>query len=238
MFLFSLILIQVFIFAGFIFLFRNIFSRNVVSATKHLEELNQDYLKKTQEADRQLEEVKLKAQEILTGAKQEAENSLSQIIKGAEEEKDNLLKQAQAQAEEVMQRAEKSKQLLLSEMEGRISSEAVVKACQLIQDTLPEQFKKEVHQHWIQELIKGELGSMERLQLPEETEEIKIASAFALTEEQRKALSKKLKEAVGRDFKLKEEIDQKIVAGVVITIGSLVLDGSLKNRIQEKSRNA
>jgi len=31
-------------------------------------------------------------------------------------------------------------------------------------------------------------------------------------------------------------VDPKVVAGIVITIGSLVLDGSFKNKIQEKAR--
>jgi len=51
-------------------------------------------------------------------------------------------------------------------------------------------------------------------------------------------LSKKLKSLLSTDIPIKEEVDPRIVAGMVIHIGSLVLDGSLKNKIQEKARDA
>ena len=63
-----------------------------------------------------------------------------------------------------------------------------------------------------------------------------IKSAFPLSDKQQNSLSKKLKEALGKDIEIKEESDPSVVAGLVIILGSLVLDGSLKNKIQEKAR--
>ncbi len=42
----SLIVLQVLIFGGLILVLRKILTQNVVLATKHLDELNQDYTKK------------------------------------------------------------------------------------------------------------------------------------------------------------------------------------------------
>ena len=231
MLILSLILFQIFIFIGLIFIFRRMMTKNVISATKHIEELNQDYAKKEQEINRQLEEVKLKSQSILKEAQDEAEKLKIQIIKEAESERDKIIGQARAQSAEIIQQADKSRQSLLQEVEERIEKEAINKACQLLQDTLPEQFKQNVHTHWVGELIKDGFNSIEQLRIPQDLQEVKITSAFSLSGEQHKILLKKLKDIFGRDITLKEEIDPGVVAGLIISIGSLVLDGSLRNKI-------
>lgn len=233
----SLILLQLLIFSGLIFMFRRIMTQNVVSATKHLEELDNDYTKKEKDITRQLEEVKQKSRELMLKSQEEAEGLKTQVIKETEEERNKILHEARTQGEEMMHQAEKSRQALISELEERINKEAVHKAIESIQNILPEQFKKEVHTHWVEEQIEKGFVHLERLRIPQDIQEIKINSAFGLTEEQRKILSKKLKDVLGREIRLKEEVEPKVIAGLIITIGSLVLDGSLKNRIQEQAKN-
>lgn len=234
----SLVLFQVFIFAGLIFVLRHMLTKNVTDATKHLEELNQGYTKKEQEVNLQLEDVRVKSQNILKEAQEEVEKLKAQIIKEAESERDKILNQARAQNDTIIQQAEKSRQALISELEERIERESVNKACELMQVTLPEQFKQDVHLHWVEELLENGFSKLEHLQLPKDIQEIKITTAFPLTEEQRKDLSKKLKDVLGYETVLKEEIEPKAIAGLIITIGSLILDGSLKNKIQEKTKGA
>jgi len=236
MLIISLVLLQLIIFAGLIFFFKRILDRNVVSATRHLEELNQNYERKDNEVNRLLGEAKQKSEETVTKARQEAEREKSEILKKAEAERDKILGQARTQGEDIMQQADKSRQLLISELGERISKEAIDKACELIQNNLPEQFKRGVHSQWTEELIDESFDQLKHLQIPEEVKEIRITSAFPLNEEQRKSLSKRIKQLLNREVTLKEETDPKIVAGLVVVIGSLVLDGSLKNRIQEQTK--
>jgi len=238
MLIISLVLFQIFIFAGLIFVLRRMLTKNVTDATRHLEELNQDYTKKEEEVNRQLEDTRVKSQNILKEAQEEAAKLRAQITKEAESERDKILEQARTQNDTIIQQAEKSRQALISELEERIERESVNKACELMQVTLPEQFKQDVHLHWVEELIGNGFSKLEHLQLPEDIQEIKITTAFPLTEEQRKDLSKKLKDVLGYETVLKEEIEPKVIAGLIITIGSLVLDGSLKNKIQEKTKGA
>lgn len=237
MLLLSFALLILIIFIILIVVFRQVLNQNVIVATKHLEELNEDYDKKQKEIDRRLEEANRTAKELVVKAQEEAEKEKSRIIKETEAERDKILKEARAGSEEIIQQADKSRQLLLSELDERVAKEAVNKACELIQRTLPEQFKRDIHSQWIKELAEASLNQMSRLHLPEEVQEVKITSAFSLREEERRSLSKKLKELLGKDVTLKEEVDSNIVAGLIVTIGSLVLDGSLKNKIQEQAED-
>lgn len=232
----SLIILQVLIFAGLIFMLRKIMTQNVVSATRHIEELNQDYLKKEEEVTRRLSEVQLQAEEMLNKARKEADDYKAEITRQTEAQRQEIIKQARQQGDEIIQQAEKSRQALLSELDERISKEAINKACELIQYAIPDKFKLDVHTHWVEELIENDFGRFQNLRLPEDIQEVKIITAFSLSEQQRKALSRKIKEVFNRDISLKEEVDPKVCAGLIITMGSLVLDGSLRNKVQEKAK--
>ena len=233
----SMVVMMVVIFGALILVLRKVLSQNVSLATRHLEELNDDYAKKEADLKRQLEDVRQKSEEIIRKAQEEAQQSKAQLMKEAEAQKVKLLQETHTQAEELMQQADKSRQMLLDEIKDRIAREAVDKACELIQETLPEQFKLKVHEHWMEELMESGFAQLERLKIPEDIKEVKIISAFALNEGQRKNLTRKLKDALNKDISLKEEIDPRVVAGFIIHIGSLVLDGSLKHKIQERARN-
>lgn len=233
----SMLIMMVVIFGALILVLRKVLSQNVSLATRHLEELNDDYAKKEADLKRQLEDVRQKSEEIIRKAQEEAAQAKAQLMKDAEAQKAKLLQETHTQAEELMQQADKSRQMLLDEIKGRIAKEAVDKACELIQETLPEQFKLKVHEHWMEELMESGFAQLERLKVPEDIKEVKITCAFALNEGQRKNLTRKLKEALGRDMTLKEEVNPRVVAGFIIHIGSLVLDGSLKHKIQERARN-
>lgn len=234
--LLTTILLLVLFFVGLIFILRRILTQNVASATQHLEELNRDYLKKEETVNKLLEDTKQKSEELLTRSQKEADAFKVKTIQEAQEERERILKGARQQSEEMIQQAENARQQLLLEMEQRIAKEAVQRAVELIQLTLPEEFKRMVHRQWVEDLIESGFFQAERLHLPQELSEVKVVSAFALQEEQRKKISKKLKEVLGRDIDLREEVDPRLIAGLVITLGSLVLEGSFKNKIQEKVR--
>ncbi|MCQ9205870.1 MAG: F0F1 ATP synthase subunit delta [Omnitrophica bacterium] len=231
-----LVLFLVSIFAVLIFILRKILTKNVISATTHLEELNQDYSQKEKEINRRLEESKQKSAELLAVAEKEIQAQKIQIIKDAQDERDRILNEARTQSEEVLQKAEKSRQLLISELDKRIAQEAINRACELVQDNLPQEVKEDVHLRWVQELIESGFTQIDRLHIPKDLKEVKISSAFALNPQQKKDLAKKLKELLKHEVTLKEQVNPKIVAGIIVSIGSLVLDGSFRNKIKLKAK--
>lgn len=233
----SLILLLVIIFGVLIFMLRNIMNKNVVQATSHLEELNQDYMKKEGEINARLQDIKSQSEKIIKDALEEAQKTKIQIITEAQTEKENILKAARTKAEEMIQQADKSRQLLLSEINERIEAQAIDKACELIEYSLPQELKLAVHSRWLDELIGGGFNGLENLRIPKDLGEVKVTSAFKLDEKQHKSLSRKLKDVLGRELDIKEDVDSKVVAGVVISLGSTVLDGTLKNKIQERVKS-
>lgn len=234
----SLVVLQILIFAALIFFFRKVMTQNVTMATKHLDELSQDYTKKEKDVERILQEANIKAQEILSKAQEEASQLKVDIIKHAEEERDKIVGNARGQGEEIIKQADKSRLQLIAEIDQRIEKGAILKACELIGQTLPEEFKRQVHGRWVEDLLAAEMAQLSSMHIPAELKTVVVTSAFNLTDEQRRQLAKKIKDSLRRELEIKEETDSRLVAGLVLSFGSLVLDGSLKNKIEEQAKRS
>ena len=232
----SFIIFIIVVFAVLVFMLRKIMTQNIISATQHIDELNQDYTKKDEDINRRWEEVKKQAEGIIRQAQEEGEKTKTELIKGAEAEKEQILKTARAKCEEMVQQAERSCQVLLSEIEARIAKEAMNKAVGLIHDVLPDKFKQSVHNERVDGLIANGFSHLNNVSIPDNVSEILIVAAFPLTGIQRQGLIQKLSSVLNRPITLKEEVEPKLIAGLIITIASLVFDGTLKNKIMEKAR--
>lgn len=231
----GLIVLQVIIFVALIIVFRRVMSKNVTLATSHLEELNEEYTKKEQEVEARLQEVQSQAQQILQQAQVQAETAKEQIVKSAQQEKDALIQQARSEAQDIMHQADKARQQLLNELEERISRQAVKKACVLLGDSLPPDFKQEVHARWVKDLLESGFHDTAHLKLPENEKQITVVSAFDLTPADTALISRKLGERFGKEVKITTETDAGLIAGLLIRIGSIVLDGSLQHKIRENA---
>ncbi|MFA5147369.1 MAG: F0F1 ATP synthase subunit delta [Candidatus Omnitrophota bacterium] len=234
----SLIFFQVLIFVGMIFVLKRIMTQNVVLATKHLEEMNQEYVKKEELVARQLEEAKEESQSMINKARQEAETMKSKIVNDASAESEKAINEARKKSSEIISQADKTREHLILEIDDRVAKSAIDKAAELIHRTLPDKFRKGIHSQWVRDLIDNGFSSVERLNIQKDIKDVRIVSAFEIESDERRDLVKKIKSILGREAEMKEEVDPKIVAGIVIRIGNLVLDGSLKNKIQEQAKNA
>jgi F-type H+-transporting ATPase subunit delta len=58
-----------------------------------------------------------------------------------------------------------------------------------------------------------------------------VTAAHALTDEQRHALAARLKAGIGRDVALNITVDPAILGGLVVRVGSRMIDSSLKTRL-------
>ena len=65
----------------------------------------------------------------------------------------------------------------------------------------------------------------------EETADVTISSAFALTDEQSKLLQDKLTKRFGRKVVMSTEVDPSLKAGVIVRYGDTVIDGSARGRL-------
>jgi len=211
--------------------------QNVTRATSRLDKLSENYTKKEEEANRRLDEAQERSGQILDEANKEAEDIKARASEETQEEKERVLKEARLQSEQIIQQANKTRDFLMGEMDKKIQEAAVREACDLIREVIPDEIRKETHSRRLKELLVGGLESLENVSLPDTAREVRVASAYELTEEERYILGRELRKMVGDDIEIKEETDSGLIAGFSIAAGGVVIDGSLRHSIQEAAKN-
>lgn len=58
-----------------------------------------------------------------------------------------------------------------------------------------------------------------------------VTSAVALTDKQREALSGALKSVIGKDVAISEKVDASILGGLIVKVGSRLVDASLRTKL-------
>ncbi|MHB0914191.1 MAG: ATP synthase F1 subunit delta [Thermoleophilia bacterium] len=74
-----------------------------------------------------------------------------------------------------------------------------------------------------QKLVKKEQGLIE----------VEITSAIELPEEARAKIRKRIEDATSRKVEVSEIIDENIIGGLVLRFGDIIVDGSLKSRLEQ-----
>lgn len=58
-----------------------------------------------------------------------------------------------------------------------------------------------------------------------------VQSAKALSSEQSKALAETLKSSVGKDVKIKATVDESLIGGLIVKVGSKMIDTSIRSKL-------
>ncbi|MBU1044985.1 MAG: F0F1 ATP synthase subunit delta [Candidatus Omnitrophica bacterium] len=229
----SFILLQIFIFGGLAFFLKHLLTRNVTSATSHLQGMIKENTDKQEEMQKKIEQAEKEYTAKIKKAKDEAEQIEKQCRKEIEQERDKIITQAHVQSEELMTRAKKTCETIVAEMNKNVNDKAVERAAELICKVLPEKNCRDIHEEWVRSLINQGLNSLDRLRIPNDVSQVEVITAFALTEQEKADLHKHLVDHLDLDLSIEANVQPEIVAGIIINIGTLVLDGSFANKIRE-----
>jgi len=69
----------------------------------------------------------------------------------------------------------------------------------------------------------------------ENTADVTVTSAFALSDEQEDVLAKQLAEKLGARINIRTEVDAALIGGVIIRTGDLVIDASVRGKLAKLS---
>jgi len=233
MFIFSLILLMVFIFGGLAFFLRHLLTRNISSATSHLQRMLKDTEGKEEKIKKKIEEAEKQCKEILEKAEKEAFDLKEKAVKDMNEERDKIIEEAHRQSDELIERAHKTCDAIKQELEENIKKQAIDFAEILACRAIPENLKNDMHIIWLDSLIANGIEGLDRLTIPRELHELQLHTAFALTDEQRTQLKSKLEEILERELEIKEEVNPELVAGVIIKMGNLEFNGSFSVSVKD-----
>ncbi|MCP4650260.1 MAG: hypothetical protein GY853_09315 [PVC group bacterium] len=232
MFIVSLILLLVITSGGLFFLLRHLLTRNVTDATSHMQRMIKGYSEKEEEVKKKLEEADQQYQDALKNAKNEIEELKDKFKKESDEEKELILSQAHRESEILLTKARNSCEAMKKEMEKTINNRAIEHSGELICKVMSGDVRKMLHDMWAEALLSSNFAELERMRIPEDVSKAEISSAIALTKTQKETIEKSLKKKLKREIEMSEKVNPDMVAGIIIKLGNLVLDGSFASKVK------
>ncbi len=231
-------ILLVLVFVGLVVALRHLMGRYTATTTAHLQGLSQDYLRKQEELKKRLEEAERHYHEQLAKTQEEAQGLKTQALNEADLARQQSLEQARQEAERIVQQAIQVRDALQQDATKRVETRAIERACELVQAVLPCALREAVQAAWLDELLENGALSKEQLTIREPVRDAHVVSAVALSAGQRKRLHDRLQAVTQQELTLHESVDPALVAGLTVTLGHLVMDGSLASKLREAAQHA
>jgi len=231
--LIQLIIIQVITFCILIFVLRLLFYRQLRASLARLKTLHEENLAQEEELKKNTELLQKKKEEELAKAKQEAERIINDARERAAKLASGMETQAKEQADKILSKAAQQAEQSERDFALRSQEEAIQISLKIFKIVFAED-DMVLLQH---QLVAGFIDELEKL--PDEKFTIregplKISCPLALSPEEKNKLTRVLSEKLkNRQADIVETINPDIISGIIIQIGSFVIDGSLKNKLSK-----
>lgn len=229
--LIQLLILQFITFIGIIFLLRFLFARNLKSALQRLNILHEENLAKEEELKEELRRAKEESQAQIQQGKDEAELIIEEAGKDAQRIRMNMEEQAKQQAEKIISDGRFEVEKLKVSVIKDIQAQSVELASRMIAELLTEADKIALQYEFANGIIE-EISRLPKEQFNAQGNQVKVVSSFLLLDRQRDALKRVLAEKIGKEIELNEQIDPKLIGGLTVELGGMVIDGTLKNKLQ------
>lgn len=225
---------QVVTFIGLVFLLRKMVLSSSSNEIKRLQRLNQENEEKARELAQRVEEARLEhgqklrqvneeVRKLKEGARLEAEQIKAGILEEAKKEKDFMIAQAM-----------NSKEKIREEVMAQMQDVSKAQAFELIQKVISTKNQRRLHEGIIEDVFDELIEvSKDTFTQVAQVSSVEIKTTRILSKQHKEKLGEILLDKVGKDIFIKETADKEIIAGIIITMGSLIIDGSLKGRLEK-----
>ncbi len=228
----QLVIIQIFTFVALVFVLRKIMYSASYLETKRLQQLNEENSKKSQELAAKIEEAHGQYQEKMENAEREIKRLKGQAEEEIGKLKEDVLNKARQEGERIVNQALNTKEKLKEEIESRMVHKCIEQSLELIHVVLNAQSQLSLHQGLVDNILE-EIEKIEPEKLKINIDKGRLITPYEITKPQKEKIIAILSKKSGKEISLEEEIDKNIIAGITIKLGSLVIDGSLANKLRE-----
>lgn len=226
-----LILLQVAVAVVILYVFQRAFAGHVTHAAAGLKQVHQENLRKQETLNQRLAQTEQEYKE-----KVEAGQTQARMLRRAAEEdiekvRQEVVARARQEAERIITEAKEHQEELRAQLMNEIEKTAMQYAYDAVRYVFSTKVETGVHRQLVDEVIE-EIDKLDTSRVTFETSVAEISIRQELTPEQSRRLEQVLSHKLHRAVTLNATVDPTLVAGLVVKLDSLVIDGSLKERLK------
>lgn len=225
----SLILLQVVTFVVILLVMRFLFASQLKNALNRLQVLHQESLEKEEVLNKELARAKVQVEAEISRAKEEAKLIVENARRNAEKLGLEASARAQAEAKKILGESTDKAKRLEAEILAGSEEKALTLALELIRFTLAQTDQKTLHTQLIDEFIE-DLKKVDKEKLTVATDHAVVMTPQAMTPKEEEVLKAVLSSKLGVSVSLEEKVDASLVGGMIVKLGGLIIDASLKNK--------
>jgi F-type H+-transporting ATPase subunit b len=226
------IFIQAVVFVIVIIVLKRILYSDTRSALNRLKEMDEENRKREGELKKKEEELEKEHQEKLRQAEEEIKRLKQEAGKEAEKTKQEILDKAEEKSRQIIKAAYSSKETMQEEIAEELKKDAIEFCCALISQAFTAKQLSQLQQGLIEDVIR-QIESLNPGDLCSCPEKGELIFNYPLTENEKTDIMKGLSKKASREISLKEEKDAGLIAGVIVRMGNLVIDGTILGALQE-----
>lgn len=230
--LLPIIVTHVVVLAVVVVLIKRILLGDTGKAVESVREVESEIRKKEAGIREQIEEHERVFQKQKMAAEKELDEHRTHADKEVARARDQVLGEARTEADRMVEQAKRNEEKFRQQIAQDMEEKAVVYAGQIFELVFTEKMVEAVDHVFTDELLDA-LDALDASSITVDAGDVEFTAARPIAPAQKSRLESLLKEKFQADIKVQETVQEDLVAGLAFKLGSLEIDGSLSNRIQE-----
>ncbi len=178
-----------------------------------------------EEHEKEFTRKKTEAEEALEKRRQESEKEVATI-------REKTMASAKEEGDRILAAARKNEEKMRQQIEQEMEEKAVDYGGEIFKLVFTEKMSKELNKEFTEELLDA-LEEIDSESITVNAADVSFTTSHPFDPDQKKRLKTLLDEKFKDDFKVEETVQEDLMAGMILKLGSLEIDGSLVNRFKE-----
>lgn len=223
---------HVVVLAVIIFIIRRMLLGETMQAVNRIRQVEAEVRKKEESIRAEIEEhekafvqKKAEAEDELQRRRQQMETELGKV-------REQIAGDAKKEADRIIDQAKKNEEKMRKQLAQQVEERAVEYGSEVFKLVFTEKMTQELDKQFIDELLDA-LDQVDGSSITVDAANAEFFTSGPMDAAQKSRLEKLLDEKFGAKVKVQEKIRKELMAGLILKMGSLEVDGSLLNRFQE-----
>lgn len=230
--LFQLIIIQVVTFLAIVFVLRRLLYAETAKEARRLKMLKEENTQKQRELQEKIDAAEKVYSERIREAEEEIHRLKRKAEEEAEEERARIIEKAKKESERALRASLNAKEEIREEAFKDVEKKIPILAAQIFKEVLSPETREMVHEELVKKTIE-EIQKIDKAKFRLKIKRGELLFAYPLGKNNKTKLVDIICDKLGYRIDFSEKEDKKLVAGLVINLGTLVIDGSLEDRLRQ-----